>query len=65
MGQMTPVTEFGKSTAFLGFTHRLCFLGYLERRESTCEEASGMSASGNLAEDGAGRERLPGNTGLP
>lgn len=42
--------------AFLGFTHGLCYLSYLERRESTSAEASGMSASGNLAEVRSGEE---------
>lgn len=57
---MTQGGEFGKSMAFLSFTYRLCFLSCLERRERTSEETSGMSASGNLTEDGAERERLTG-----
>lgn len=56
MRQMAPLGEFAKSMAFLSFTHGLCYLSYLERRESTSAEASGMSASGNLAEVRSGEE---------
>lgn len=35
MGQMTPPGELGKSVAFLSVNRWLCFLSYLQRREST------------------------------
>lgn len=49
-GRMTLLGEFRKPVTSVSFTHRLCSLSYLKRRESASAEASGKSASGNLAE---------------
>lgn len=57
MGQMTRLGEFGESVAFLSFTPWLCLFSYLERRECTSAEASGMS--------GVGRQRLTGKPDYP
>lgn len=45
----------------MSFTHRLCFLSYLERRDCTSTETSGKSAYANRLRVRVGRELFTAN----